>query len=50
MPAVYFNFLFFWLLTTYAIANADIVGLLLSIAGFLLMHALIEENEEGVDK
>lgn len=41
---IYFNFIFFWLLTTLALARADMMGLFLSVAGFLVMHTIIEES------
>lgn len=39
----YINFLFFWILSTYAISEADMLGMVLSLSGFLLMHGLIED-------
>ena len=40
----YFNFIFFWLLTTFALSRGDVFGLILSVAGFLVMHTIIEDS------
>ena len=40
---IYFNFIFFWLLTTFALSRGDVFGLILSVTGFLVMHTYIEE-------
>jgi hypothetical protein len=39
----YINFVFFWMLATFALSRADPMGLLLSLVGFLVMHTYIEE-------
>ena len=41
-----YNFLFFWMLLTYAISRGDIVGMALSCLGFLFFHALLEEYQD----
>jgi len=38
------NFLFFWALLTFAIGRGDPVGMLVALAGFLVMHVLIEDR------
>jgi hypothetical protein len=40
----YINFIIFWALTTLALSRADMIGLLLSVVGFLVMHTLIEDS------
>jgi len=42
-----FNFLFFWMLTTLSISHADLIGLFLSVTGFLVMHTIIEDSFEN---
>lgn len=37
------NFLFFWMLTTYAISCGDITGIALAAFGFVFMHTMLEE-------
>jgi len=41
------NFLLFWMLVTYAISRGDLLGILLSTTGFLIMHTMIEEYYEA---
>lgn len=40
---IYFNFILFWALTTFALSRADMLGLFLSVVGFLVMHTFIED-------
>jgi len=41
------NFAAFWLLLTWCISRADAVGMLLSLAGFLIMMMFIEDMENN---
>lgn len=40
---IFSNFLVFWILMTVCIHRGDPVGCVLSLVGFLVMHALCEE-------
>jgi len=39
------NFFAFWMLTTYTLSKGDVIGLLLSVTGFLIMMGFIEDLE-----
>jgi hypothetical protein len=41
------NFASFWVLLTWCISRADAVGMLLSLAGFLIMMMFIEDMENN---
>jgi hypothetical protein len=40
---VYANFAIFWMLMTWSLHTGDVVGMLLSLVGFLIMHTFCEE-------
>jgi hypothetical protein len=40
------NFIAFWILTTFAIRLGNPIGIVLCIAGFLVMHLLCEEMDQ----
>ena len=40
-------FLFFWMLTTFAISRADIIGIVLALTGFLYLYFATEELEHN---
>jgi hypothetical protein len=41
------NFIFFWALTTYAISKGDVIGMVLAVTAFLIMHTVIEEMNDA---
>jgi hypothetical protein len=40
------NFVFFWMLLTFAIGRGDIVGMALACLGFLFFHGIIEDHKD----